>query len=91
MVTSPLAFAPRVRRAMINTIMNNPQNILCDGALAQQLKQELIWQGKPVRLVENVGPNDPRRYPFGDFVLEMELADATLFKLRHGDRVTLIP
>jgi hypothetical protein len=70
--------------------MNNPQKILCDGALAQQLKQELLWEQKPFKLVEKIGPNDPRVYPFGDYVLEMELADATLFKLRHADRVTLI-
>lgn len=70
--------------------MNIPQKLLCDGALAQDLRQELIWRGKPVRIVEKIGPNDPRGHSIGAYVLEMELAEATFFKLRHGDRVRLI-
>jgi hypothetical protein len=85
----PLTIDPAANRAtLINTTTKNPQKILCDGALAQTLRQELLSERKPVQSVEKIGPNDPRGYPFGDYVLKCELVDATFFKMR-GDRVRL--
>lgn len=85
-----IAAARIAAQAAQKVVINNPQQILCDGALAQDIKQELVWQRKPVKIVGQIGPNDARGFPLGGYVLEIELSDATFFKLR-GDRLRLIP
>ena len=86
-----IAAAARIAMAAFKMpVAKTPQNILCDGARAQAIKQELVWQGKSVRLMEKIQPYDPRGYACGDYVLEVELADAMFFKMR-GDQLMLIP
>ncbi|MCW2285616.1 hypothetical protein M2323_003567 [Rhodoblastus acidophilus] len=84
-----IAAARIAAQAAQKVVINNPQQILCDGALAQDIKQELVWRGKPFKIVGQIGPDDPHGFPLGDYVLEIELADAAFFKM-HGDRVRLI-